>query len=87
MPSLSRTFELKAHAEAWAREIEREAQRGNIAALNDQAQRVTVAELCQRYRVSVLPTLRDSSRPTLLRNIESRFGAFFLGNIRSIDVA
>ena len=87
MPSLSRTFDLKADAEAWAREVEREAQRGNIAALNDQAQRVTVAELCQRYRVSVLPTLRDAARPTLLRNIETRFGAFFLGNIRSIDVA
>jgi integrase len=87
MPSLSRTFDLKADAEAWAREVEREAQRGNIAALNDQAQRVTVAELCQRYRATVLPTLRDASRPTLLRNIEGRFGAFFLGNVRSIDVA
>ena len=87
MPTLSRTFGLKADAVSWAREVEREAERGNIAVLNNQAQRVTVAELCQRYRVSVLPTLHDASRPTLLRNIEKRFGPFFLGNIRNIDVA
>ncbi|MGC9162966.1 MAG: site-specific integrase, partial [Thiomonas sp.] len=31
MPTISRTFDLKADAEAWAREIEREVQRGNLA--------------------------------------------------------
>ncbi|OYV30938.1 MAG: site-specific recombinase, partial [Thiomonas sp. 20-64-9] len=32
-PSISRTFDLKADAEAWAREIERELQRGNVSVL------------------------------------------------------
>jgi hypothetical protein len=37
MPTISRTFDLKTDAEAWAREVERELQRGNASVLRDEA--------------------------------------------------
>ena len=87
MPSISRTFDLKADAEAWARDMEREIQRGNIAALDNSAGRTTVADVIARYRSSVLPRSRNLGLPSMLDNIETRFGGRFLGNIRSSDVA
>ena len=42
VPTLSRTFDLKADAEAWAREMEREVQRGSIVMLRDDAARTTM---------------------------------------------
>jgi integrase len=87
MPSISRTFDLKADAEAWAREIEREAQRGNISALDNAAGRTTVGEVIARYRETVLPASRNLGLPSLLRNIEEHFGSFFLANVRGVDIA
>ena len=87
MPTLSRTFDLKSDAEAWASEIERELRRGNVAALRNDAARVTVAEVADRYLVAVVPLKRDHSAATHTRMAKARFGAFFLGAVRSIDVA
>ncbi len=87
MPSISRTFDLKADAEAWAREIEREAQRGNVAALRQDAQRTTVAQVVERYTVSELPRHRSNSAGQYVRGVSERFGSYFLSNVRSIDVA
>ncbi|GAB4206550.1 MAG: hypothetical protein Fur0019_09900 [Tibeticola sp.] len=42
-PAICRSFDLKRDAEAWAREIEREIQRGNLAVLRQEAQRITLA--------------------------------------------
>ena len=86
-PTISRTFDLKADAEAWARETEREFQRGNIAALRNDAARVTIAEVADRYLAAVVPLKRDHSAATHTRMAKTRFGAFFLGSVRSIDVA
>ena len=47
-PTISRTFDLKVDAETWAREVEREYQRGNIAALRNDAGRVTIGEVADR---------------------------------------
>ena len=87
MPSISRTFDLKADAETWAREIEREAQRGNIAALDTTANRTCVADVLARYRKAVLPRSRNLGLPSLLDAIEKRFGTLFLANLRGSDVA
>lgn len=87
-PVISRTFDLKADAEAWAREMEREHQRGNFAALRADALRVTVGEAMDRYLAGParqLKTCRD-----LTYRIEAargRFGALFLANVRGIDVS
>ena len=87
MPSISRTFDLKADAEAWAREIERELQRGNIAAATNEAGRVTVGKIVERYTAAVLPRLRSKGAAGYVRACDARFGAFFLGSVRSVDVA
>ncbi|WP_298294022.1 site-specific integrase [Thiomonas sp.] len=87
MPSISRTFDLKADAEAWAREVERELQRGNIAALRQDAQRVTVAEVAARYAEQVTAHKRDHSAAAMVRRAVERFGAYSLANVRSVDVA
>lgn len=85
--SISRTFTLKADAETWAREVELEYERGNIAALRQDAQRITVAQVAQRYAEEVLPTLRSKSAGFYLRQVNTRFGPYYLGAVRSVDVA
>ncbi len=87
MPTLARTFDLKADAEDWAREIERELRRGNIAALRQEAQRVTIAEVADRYAECVLPMKRAKSARTELAAVRERFGALFLASISPPDVA
>jgi len=87
MPSISRTFDLKADAEAWAREVERELQRGNAAVLRDDAGRTTFAEIADRYLADVLPGLCGKSAGAYVRAARARFGPMFLSSIRGVDVA
>jgi integrase len=87
LPALSRTFDLKAEAESWARDIERELQRGNLAAATNEAGRVTLGKVIERYTSAVLPRLRGGGAAGYVRACDGRFGAFFLGSIRSVDVA
>ena len=87
MPSISRTFDLKADAEAWAREIERELQRGNIAVLRDDAGKITLADVVSSYKTAVVPRLKSNSAPQYVRAVEARFGSHFVGAVRGVDVA
>ncbi len=87
-PTISRTFDLKADAEVWAREIEREYQRGNIAVLRQDALRITVAEVLDRYEADRLPSL--ASAATLkghLARVRERFGKLYIANVRGVDIA
>lgn len=86
-PTISRTFDLKADAEAWARELEREHQRGNLAALTQAAQRTTFAEVADRWIKNVLPTKKDRGAGTYARAAKEKFGSFFLAKVRGLDVA
>ncbi len=87
MPTLSRTFDLKADAETWARDKERELQRGNAGVLRDDAGRTTFAEITDRYAADVLPGLRGKSAGAYVRAARARFGPLFLSAIRGVDVA
>ncbi|MBN8775237.1 MAG: tyrosine-type recombinase/integrase [Thiomonas sp.] len=87
MPSISRTFDLLADAQVWAREVERELQRGNAAVLRDDAGKTTLAQVAERYAVTVLPGKRAHSGKTYLQAAASRFGPLFLSAIRAVDVA
>lgn len=87
MPSISRTFDLLSDAESWAREIEREAQRGNTAALRNDAARVTVKELADRYEETVTAMRSYRSLRVYIAGVRERFGPLFLANVRAIDVA
>ena len=87
-PSIARTFDLKADAEAWAREVDRDLQRVGIVALDRQAQRVVVSEILDRYESDRLPQLRgQAGAAARLRRIRARFGQHFVGNVRGLDVA
>jgi integrase len=86
-PTISRTFDLKADAEAWAREIEREYQRGNIAALRNDAGRVTVNEVLDAYIAGPVQSMKSAKdAEQRLARVRERFGAFYLGNVRGVDV-
>ena len=87
-PTLSRSFDLKADAEGWAREIEREHQRGNISALRRDAQRVTVGEVMDRFMAGPVQQMRSCKSVTSrLKVAREKFGRLFLANVRGIDVA
>ncbi len=86
-PSISRTFDHKADAENWAREVERDLQRGNLAAATNEAGRVTVEKVVERYTAAVLPRLRSKGAAGYVRACDAKFGPFFLGSVRSLDVA
>ncbi|MHB1701213.1 MAG: tyrosine-type recombinase/integrase [Acidobacteriaceae bacterium] len=88
MPTISRTFDLKSDAETWAREVEREVQRGNSAVLRDDAGRTTMAQAVELYVAGPVQLL--ASRVDVTRYMDAaqaRFGSFFLSAIRGVDVA
>jgi integrase len=88
MPSISRTFNLKADAEAWAREVERELQRGNAAVLRDDAGKTMLAEVAARYVAGPVQAMRSRVDVTrYMRAASERFGPMFLASIRAVDVA
>jgi integrase len=85
--SIARTFDLKSDAVAWAREIEREVQRGNIAALRQDAMRTTLEQLIATYRSKALPALRSKSASAYVDAVEKKFGHMFIGHVRGVDVS
>ena len=87
-PSVSRTFDLRGDAEAWAREIEREFQRGNIGVLRQEAQRTTVADALDRYLQGPVKDMRSSkARRGYLERARAEFGRQFLAAVRGVDIA
>lgn len=62
-PRQTRTFQTKAAADTWARETEREIERGAWRS-TDMAERTTVGQLLTRYREEVLPTKRSAKSLT-----------------------
>ena len=88
MPTLSRTFDLKIDAEAWAREVERELQRGNAAVLRDDAGKTTLGQVAAQYVSGPVQSLASKTDVTrYMRAATSRFGPMFLSAIRAVDVA
>lgn len=87
-PPISRTFTLRADAETWAKEVELEYERGNSAALRQDAQKVTVAEAMDSYLAGPVQSLKSAKdvRARLGRARE-RFGARYLANVRGVDVS
>ncbi|MDD4885616.1 MAG: site-specific integrase [Thiomonas sp.] len=87
MPSISRTFDLKADAEAWARDVERELQRGNASVLRDDAGKTLFREVLDLYEAGPLPALKSPGKnQAALQAARDRFGPLFLSSIRASDV-
>ena len=87
-PPVSRTFDLKADAETWAREIERAHQRGNVAALRQEAQRTSVSDALDLYISGPVAQMRSGkARSGYLERARAAFGRQFLAGVRAVDVA
>ena len=88
MQTVSRTFDLKADAENWAREVERDLQRGNVAALRNDAGRVTVAEALDAYIAGPVQSMKSAKDAVQrLSRVRGRFGALYLGNVRGVAIS
>jgi integrase len=68
-PTLSRTFRLKADAEQWARQKEAEIDRGELPVDTRLRRSHTLAQLLERYAVTVIPRKRGAHRERYMRVI------------------
>ena len=82
----SKTFETRRDAEAWARSIERDMDRGQYMPRSD-AERTLLHELIERYRRDVLPTKRGKHFGPALRLLDDRLGRHSLAAITPKAVA
>ena len=86
-PSQSRTFGKKADAEAWARSVENEIDRGVFVSKNE-AERTTFADAADRYRREILPSKRGSKQDGYRLNaLTDEFGGYSLAAITSSMLA
>lgn len=85
---LTRTFDTKAHAEAWARHVENEMDRG-IFIDRTEAERTTLADALDRYRREVTPCKRHQYPETqrIKRWLEYPISKRSLANLRGTDFA
>jgi len=82
-PVTSRTFEARRDAELWARGVEREMDLGTYAPPAD----VPMSDLIDRYRATVLPTLRGHHHASVLRRLADAFGGHALSAVTPAMVA
>jgi integrase len=87
-PMLTKTFDLKADAERWARKIEREMDAGEWRDTR-LADGMTVSELIDRYRVEVTPTKKGADREIFRLRVllRSKLASLSVSRVRSSDVA
>ncbi len=82
---LSKTFDTKADAIDWAREVERKIKRGEIDDLDPATQKTTVDDAIKSYKKIVLPTLARAGKggaTVHLKRIQSKFGPLFVTALR-----
>jgi integrase len=63
-PDQTKTFEIKADAEKWARSVESEIDKGQFVNVNE-AQRTTLGDAIARYLVEVTPTMKGAAEDTI----------------------
>lgn len=87
-PSQTKTFDIKTDAEAWARMIESEMDRG-VFIDRSEAENTTLAEALTRYMQEVTPSKKGAQRETdrIKRWLEHPLAARFLATIRGKDIA
>ena len=86
-PPQTRTFETKAIAEAWARMVESEMDRGTFVS-RAEAERTTVNEALDRYAREILPTKKGRRVDEVrLKTLKSCFGRYTLASLTSSIVA
>ena len=83
----AKSFDTKADAKRWARTLESEMDRG-IFVDRTEAERTTMAELIDRYRLEVTPMKKSArNEAQRLNQLRRHFGAFSLAAIRNTHIA
>ena len=88
MPAVSKTFETRAEAEKWAREIESEMDKG-IYVSRSEAETTTLREALERYIEEYLPRLAHFDRTSYIAKALQRrpIADKYMSSIRSKDIA
>ncbi|CAM8664669.1 XerC Integrase [Comamonadaceae bacterium] len=84
-PELSKTFDTRKDAEAWANEVERKIKRGEIDDLDPATQKITIAIAVSSYITEIAPGLARGGSGTTkvhLKRIDETFGKFFVSALR-----
>ncbi len=85
-PLQSKTFNYQKDAEAWARDVERDMDRGSYMTARE-AERTTIHELIERYKQDVLPEKRGKHFGPALRQLDDAFGKYALATVSSKMIA
>ncbi|MBN8767091.1 MAG: site-specific integrase [Thiobacillus sp.] len=81
-PLQSKTWNTRKEAEAWARRVESEMDRG-VFVSRGETERTTIADLIERYREDELPKKRGKGFGPALKTLESELGAYSLAALSS----
>lgn len=81
-PLISKTWNTRKEAEAWARQVESEMDRG-VFVSRAESERVTLTEIIERYREDELPKKRGKGFGPALNALESRLGKYSLAGLSS----
>lgn len=86
-PEQSKTFEIRKGAEEWAREIERDMDRGAFMPTTD-AEQTTIDDVLAEYLREVTPTKKNwKSESEIIGRLRARFGRFSLIALHAREVA
>lgn len=85
-PPLTKTFTYRDDAERWARQVEAEQDRGAYLH-RAPAEKVTMADLFNRYEEDVLPKMRGKSARPALKLLQAEFGRRSLAGLQSSQIA
>ncbi len=85
-PLASRTFDHKAEAKIWARQVEAEMDRGRYLPSTD-SDGTLIRDLIERYRRDVLPSKRGKHFKPALRLLEDRFGKYSVAALNTRRIA
>jgi integrase len=89
-PAMTKTFRTKREANAWVHDTEAEIARGADLSGRKEAERTTLAEAIERFRVEYFPRLREGTQRSYhyaaARLLESKLAPRFLSAIRGGDI-
>ncbi len=86
-PPQFKAFDTRADAEAWARQVESEMDRGAFVS-RVEAEKTSIAELLDRYKREITPGKRSSRvEEYTLKRLRSAFGCLPIARLRPQDVA
>lgn len=87
-PPVTKTFETRKDAEEWAREVEREMDRGIYIGRPTNASKLTLLDdLLKRYEIDILPGMRGSHYPSTLKKLRTELGRYAIAAITPTVVA